>query len=41
VVDLRTTEEGKTDGGERKEKGRDKSAVNYDGLNMDKQQGLK
>lgn len=25
-----TTEEGKTDGGERKEKGRDKSAVNYD-----------
>ncbi len=29
VVDLGTTE-GKTDGGERKEKGRDKSAVNYD-----------
>lgn len=30
VVDLRTKEEGKTDAGERKEKGRDQSAVNYD-----------
>lgn len=29
VVDLETTE-GKTDGGERKEKGRDQSAPNYD-----------
>lgn len=41
VVDLRTAREGKTEGGKRKEKGRDKSAVNYDGLNKDKQQGLK
>lgn len=30
VVDLGTTAEGKTDEGERKEKGRDQSAVNYD-----------
>ncbi len=33
VVDLGTREDGKTDGAERKEKGREQSAVNYDCLN--------